>query len=128
LVQIEKRFDLRSDVGERIRAIPDFIVIDKTGKPEFVEVKFRWNAKITESDLARLKNLHKFWNAKLVIVNCWKQPYFQTSFPPYFDKNKNFMTRPLREESQWHIDKEAYDECETLVNKYLTPTLIPKKN
>src|SRR3989344_4826958 len=46
LVQLEEKFDRHSDVGERIRAIPDFIVIDKTGKPVFVEVKFRWKPEL----------------------------------------------------------------------------------
>jgi hypothetical protein len=33
----------------------------------------------------------------------------------------------LIEERQWRINKEAYEECETLVHKYFSPTLIPKK-
>lgn len=41
LTQLEKTFDREEEIGQRIRSIPDFIVINKEGKPFFVEVKFR---------------------------------------------------------------------------------------
>ncbi|MDD3808542.1 MAG: hypothetical protein PHG49_03475 [Candidatus Pacebacteria bacterium] len=41
LVQVESNFEKYNDVAEKIRAIPDFIVIDSSGKPVFIEVKFR---------------------------------------------------------------------------------------
>lgn len=41
LTQIDASFDVDDDVAQRIRAIPDFIVIDKNKKPIFIEVKFR---------------------------------------------------------------------------------------
>src|SRR3989338_4324772 len=89
LTQLEEKFDRYSDVGERIRAIPDFIVIDKKGNPTFVEVKFRWNGRFdSERDSERIQNMLKFWQAKFVLVNCWEQPYFRISEPPYLDRNK----------------------------------------
>jgi len=128
LAQLERSFDRHSEVGERIRAIPDFIVIDRKGKPDFVEVKFRWNGKMNgEEDLKRLKNINKYWEAKLVVVNCWKQPYFQVCDPPYVDGRKDLVSKALWAESNWKIDKEIYKECEALVHKYLTPTLVPPK-
>ncbi len=112
---------------ERIRAIPDFIVIDKTGKPEFVEVKFRWKAEMnSKSDVQRLEKLYKYWNAKLVIVNCWQQPYFQISEPPHINKGK-LLLKPLLDEKNWQIDKKVYSSFEELVHKYLTPTLVPTR-
>lgn len=33
LTQLEKVFDRHSDTGEKIRAIPDFLVINKKGEP-----------------------------------------------------------------------------------------------
>jgi hypothetical protein len=41
LTQVESNFEKHNDVAEKIRAIPDFIAIDSTGKPMFLEVKFR---------------------------------------------------------------------------------------
>lgn len=128
LVQLEERFDRYSEVGERIRAIPDFIVIDKKGKPDFVEVKFRWKSELHSGDYKILEKIHKFWNAKVVFVNCWKQPYFRISDPPYVGRSKNLIARALLEETNWKIDRKLYGEFENLVYRYLTPTLIPAKN
>ena len=127
LTQLEERFDRFSEVGERIRSIPDFIIISRRGKPTFVEVKFRWDGKLHRSDYRSLENIHKLWNAKMIFVNCWEPPYFRVAEPPYVDRNKRLTTSPLAEETEWHIDKNIYDEYERLVYKYLTPTLIPAR-
>jgi len=127
LTQLEEKFDRFSEVGERIRAIPDFIVIDKKGKPEFLEVKFRWKPELHRDDYRLLEKINRFWGAKLVLVNCWEQPYFRISDPPYVDKNKRIRLRPLSSETNWKIDKGVYEECERLVHRYLTPTLVPPR-
>ncbi|OGI91728.1 hypothetical protein A2933_01785 [Candidatus Nomurabacteria bacterium RIFCSPLOWO2_01_FULL_46_18] len=126
LVQLEKSFDRYGEVGEKIRAIPDFIVIDKSGRPDFVEVKFRWKPELHESDKRRFDQVAKYWGAKMVLVNCWEQPYFRISEPPYF-KNDKLILKPMSEFSAWGINKETYLNYEGLVHKYLTPTLIPKR-
>lgn len=130
LTQLEEKFDRYSEVGERIRAIPDFIVIDRKGRPEFVEVKFRWKPdnELHAESVKILEHVAKYWNAKVVFVNCWEQPYFRICEPPYFDNNKRLLTRPLLEEKEWKIDKKIYEEYEELVHKYLTPTLIPSRD
>ena len=127
LVQLEGKFDRYSEVGEQIRAILDFIVIDKKGKPIFVEVKFRWRPELHKDDYKMLEKIDKFWKAKTVFVNCWEQPYFRISEPPYVDKNKKLKLTPLLEETDWKIDKKLYEEYEELVHRYLTPTLVPPK-
>lgn len=127
LTQLEEKFDHYSEVGERIRAIPDFIVVNKKGKPIFVEVKFRWKSELHKDDYKMLEKIDKFWRAKIIFVNCWEQPYFRVADPPYIDKKKNLVTKPLLEETDWKIDKEHYGVYEKLVHRYLTPTLIPPK-
>jgi len=128
LVQLDDSFDRYSEVGEKIRAIPDFIVINKTGKPDFVEVKFRWRPELHKDDFKKLDTVARFWNAKMIFVNCWEQPYFRVSDPPFVDKNKNLILKPLIEEKAWKIDRAVYDAYEELVHKYLTPTLIPPRS
>ena len=125
LSQLEANFDRRSEVGERIRAIPDFIVIDKKGKPIFVEVKFRWKPELHKEDYRMLEMINRFWAANIIFVNCWEQPYFRISIPPYIGKNKKLILKPLIQESNWQISKDLYEACEELVRRYLTPTLIP---
>ena len=128
LTQLEEKFDRFSDVGKKVRSIPDFIVLDKRGKPLFVEVKFRYRPAAHADDFERFNYVQKTWDATLVLVNCWEQPYFRVAKPPYFDGKKQLQLKPLMSASEWDIQKRVYDEYETLVHKYLTPTLVPKKS
>lgn len=130
LTQLEGKFDRYSEVGKQIRAIPDFIVIDKKGKSLFVEVKFRWKPalELHKESIEILQRVEKYWNARLIFINCWEPPYFRVADPPYFDRNKRLSLRPLVEETDWKIDKKIYEEYENLVHRYLTPTLIPPRN
>ena len=118
LIQLNGSFDRNSDAGERLRVMPDFIVIDKKGKPVFVEVKFRWNPELHKDDYELLEKINNFWSAKLIFVNCSEQPYFRVSDPPYTE------LRPLLQETSWEIDEKLYHTCEELVYKYLTPKLV----
>lgn len=123
LTQITKRFEATSEVGQRIRAIPDFVVLDEESNPIFVEVKFRWNGKLHENDKASIERIKHFWNAKMIFVNCFERPFFQVSDAPYTDDEGNLITKPLIDDSSWKIDPEVYKEFELLVEKYMSPTL-----
>lgn len=124
LTQINKRFEATSEMGQKIRAIPDFVVIDKEGNPIFVEVKFRWNGKLHENDKASIERIKNFWNAKIIFVNCSERPFFQVSDAPYTDDEGVLISKPLINDSAWKIDPEVYKEFELLVEKYMSPTLI----
>lgn len=124
LAQIQQSFDHHTETGERIRAIPDFIIIDLKGNPIFIEVKFRWNGQLHDNDRERLERIKKFWNAKIIFVNCFQKPFFQISSAPYINESGELLSKPLIEETAWKIDSAIYNEFEGLVEKYLTPTLI----
>lgn len=124
LSQIKQAFDAHTEVGERIRAIPDFVVIDVNGNPIFLEVKFRWDGKMHIEDKERFERIRKFWNAKIVFVNCSKKPYFCVSDSPYIDDEGNLISKSITEETSWKIDPGIYEEFEVLAEKYLAPTLI----
>jgi hypothetical protein len=128
LSQIKQNFDANTEAGKRIRSIPDFIVIDVNGNPIFIEVKFRWNGQPHFDDRVRFERIKSFWSAKIIFVNCVQKPYFRISSPPYFNKAGKFMSLPLRDETAWKIDPNVYEEFESLVEKYLTPTLVAKKD
>lgn len=124
LTQIEKSFNGSGEVGSRIRAIPDFVVLDREGNPTFLEVKFRWSGQLHEHDYERLVRIKNFWDAKIIFVNCSQRPFFKISYPPYFDKEGKLNLIPLTEETLWKIDLETYSKFEDLVEKYLSPTLL----
>src|SRR3989338_9338338 len=108
LTQIQQNFARHSDAGERIRAIPDFVVIDINGNPIFLEVKFRWNGQLHADDQARLERIKNFWSAKMIFVNCSEKPYFQVSNAPYIDQKGVLVSRPLVGESDWKINLSIY--------------------
>jgi len=128
LVQLEESFDRNCEVGERIRVMPDFIVIDNEGNPAFVEVKFRCKPELHRDDYEKLEKINKLWSAKIIFVNCREQPYFRVSDQPYVDKNKNLIQRPLLQETRWEIDRELYDTYEGLVYKYLSNSMVSPGN
>ena len=56
LAHIEESFNRNSEIGEKIKAIPDFFVIDKSGNPYLIEVKFRWNPSGHKNDYKKMWN------------------------------------------------------------------------
>jgi len=125
LAQIKRNFDAHSDVGEKIRAIPDFIVIGVNGEPIFLEVKYRWNGQLHDHDMERLKKIGEFWSAKIIFVNSLKKPFFRISSPPYVGAGGKLLYKSLLNETAWKIDPAVYEKFEALVTKYLSSTLFP---
>jgi hypothetical protein len=129
LTQLEAKFDKHTEVSERMRAIPDFIVIDSEGKPAFVEVKFRKDPmdELHEETIDKLERVEQYWNAEMIFVNCAEAPFFRISRPPYFKNpsqpKRGLVLEPLTSVEAWNIKSTVYAEYEALVEKYLTPTL-----
>jgi len=129
LTQLEARFDKHTEVSERMRAIPDFVVIDGKGKPAFVEVKFRRDPiePLHEETIDKLERVEKYWNAEMIFVNCVEAPYFRISRPPYFKNvsqpKRGLVLEPITSVQAWNVSDNVYEEYEKLVQKYLTPTL-----
>lgn len=123
LTQVEKIFDRYSEIGEKIRSIPDLLVINKEGKPFFIEVKFRWHPEWHENDFKMLDYLSSFWRPIIIFVNCYKKPYFLITKLPYRNKKKELSGWPLEKANYLNISKNIITKYEVLVEKYLTPTL-----
>jgi RNAse (barnase) inhibitor barstar len=128
LTQIERHFDRDSEMGQRLRAIPDFVVMDENGAPTFVEVKFRRDPldSLHEETIEVLERVEKYWNALIVFVNSAEKPYFRICKPPYFKNfsqpKRGLVFEPLTSMAAWNISADVYDEYEALVEKYLKPT------
>ena len=124
LAKIEESFNRNTVVGEKIRAIPDFFVIDRSGRPHLVEVKFRWHPAGHESDYKRIERFRSSWEEALIIfVNCYEKPYFRVSRFPFIDRRNKIATEALQTSEAFGISKELLDKFDALVEKYLTPTL-----
>lgn len=132
LTRIHEVFNRHGAIGEKVRLIPDFLVLNKNGEPYLVEVKFRWSPMGHESDPERLRLISKFWEeAVVVFVNCARKPYFRYTIYPFFDNKGEIVLKPLDEFPPLRISENTLEHYETLVEKYLKPTLtspLPKES
>lgn len=124
LARIEESFKRNSEVGEKIRSIPDFFVIDKSGNPHLVEVKFRWHPAGHENDLKILERIRNAWKECFVFyINCSEKPYFRVSKDPFIDGANKLVAEPIQNLKFLGVTQELLDKFDALVEKYLKPTL-----
>lgn len=105
-------------VKKIMQSMPDFIVIDKNGNAEIIEVKFRYNGKLDEHDREILENLGKYWeNARILIVSLNK-PHFQISrIKEVLKTNKLYQ---LEKDHFIKVSPEIIRRYENLILKYYT--------
>lgn len=124
LARIEESFKRNSEVGEKIRSIPDFFVIDKLGNPHLVEVKFRWNPAGHENDYQKIDRIKGAWKESFIFfVNCSEKPYFRVSKNPFMNSSNQLVTESIQNLEFLGITQELLDKFDVLVKKYFSPTL-----
>lgn len=125
LTQITPGFDRKSEIGQQISSIPDFLVLNKAGEPFFVEVKFRTDPESPYVwDL--LENSARFWNAKVILVTLQK-PYFRLFDPPYFN-NGTPSFKNLQDDPDLGVAQENLEAVQPLVEKYFDKKIDPSSN
>ena len=117
LTQLEKSFNKEGEVGQRISSIPDFIVINKQGKPFFIEVKFRTDLVVYSKDIGRLDFIEKFWKAKIILLTT-QQPYFRVSNSPYLNEKQEWDWIPLKDDRDFEISQDILEKFNELIEKY----------
>jgi len=117
LTQLEKAFDRDSEVGQRIKSIPDFIVIDGKGNPFLVEVKFRTDFIVYSKDLPRIELVEKFWKPKILFITL-KKPYFRVSDSPYLDKKGGWDYISLEEDKDLKVNRDILEQFNKVVENY----------
>lgn len=128
LARIEESFQRNSTVGEKIRTIPDFFVIDKSGMPHLVEVKFRWHPAGHESDPRKLEQIKQGWEETLVVfVNCTEKPYFRYCRFPFVDAEGHINSESLQSLESFGVSAELLSKFDLMVEKYFAPTLHHRK-
>ncbi len=114
-------------ISKKLRAIPEFLVLDRKGNPHLVDVKFRWNPQGHVTDIAKLKKVGELWDEALIVfVNCSERPYVRLSHAPFISRG-TIITVPITQHSAFNIPNLLVEKFESLVVKYLTPTLFPAK-
>jgi hypothetical protein len=114
LIQADANFDRKTKNGQQVRSIPDFVVVNASGKPTFVEVKFRSDPEWLKGQL--LRRIEEFWHAKVVLVTITR-PYFRVArLDPSSD---GCLFEPLEAERDFNITHGALRQFEPLVRRFL---------
>lgn len=116
LTQLDESFDGDSEVGQRIRSIPDFIVVNKR-RISLVEVKFRTDPIIYEKDIKKLNRIGEFWKSKIILLTL-KKPYFRVSDMPYLNEKGEWNWIPIEEDKDFEISTDILKKLNGLVEKY----------
>lgn len=117
VLQHIKNVDIKEgNVKKILQSMPDFIVVDKNGNADIVEVKFRFDGKLDKHDREKIKNLGAFWeNARILIVSLIK-PHFQISRIKELLKTDKLY--PLEDDHFIKVDKNIIKRYENLILKY----------
>lgn len=118
LTQIDPGFDRKSEIGQQISSIPDFLVLNQSGQPFFVEVKFRTDPKWKyDYGVRLLKKIERFWKAKVIMVTLQK-PYFRIANPPYFDEKNEPRFEELGRDQDLNVTGIELEKFSPLVENY----------
>ena len=92
-------------------------MINKQGKPFFVEVKFRTDFVVYSKDIGRLDFIERFWQAKIILVTT-QPPYFRVSNSPYLNEKQQWNWISLKEDPDLEISDNILKQFDDLVGKY----------
>ena len=108
-----KKGDIEAD---KVRSMPDFIVMDKEGDVSFVEVKFRARRELNEEFRERIGRASKYWpEAKLLVVYPSEPCFMISSFPAFARTGKLY---PLEQDKFLRVEKNLITRYSELVKKY----------
>lgn len=103
--------------ADKVRSMPDFIVMTKDGDVSFVEVKGRTTSKLFDRDDKWFKNIVEYWPETRLI--------FVTPYEPYFlisrvrDLSKTGKLYPLEKERFLKVEKRIIDQFAGFNIRYL---------
>jgi hypothetical protein len=108
--------------AEKVRTMPDFIVMNKEGDVSFVEVKFRSSIDFDGTILVlaeakeKVRKIAKYWpETKLIFVTS-KQPYFFIS--AITPLSKTWKLYPIEREKFLKVNEKIIKKYQSLVKKY----------
>lgn len=106
-----------SIVAEKIRTMPDFIVMDKDCNVFFIEVKYRSSTENHPGFKEWLRKAVRYWpEAKLLLLHPF-EPYFQISTIKDFARTGKLY--PLERDKFLHVNKKLIAHYVGLVKEFL---------
>lgn len=102
-----------SDTWNRIRSIPDFLVISPNGSIQLIEVKYSKTGTISPSKLEKYAN---FWEEARIIVVGPNEPHFKISYISRFLEDGKLY--PLEKDRFTTINPEIIKKFSQVVKEY----------
>lgn len=116
VLQHLKEVKLKDNYVKRlISSMPDFIIVNKNGYPDFIEVKYRKDGKLNK-DKRRIEILGEGWGKGRIIVVSNEEPYFQISRIENFLKTGKLYQ--LEKDKFIKVNKGIIKRYTYLVKKY----------
>ncbi len=103
--------------AEKIRTMPDFIVMNKEGDVFFIEVKFRTNGREDRYFQEWLGKAMKYWpEAKILLIHPY-EPCFQISTIKDLVRTSTFY--PLERDKYLKVDEKLVQKYGEMIKRYL---------
>jgi len=103
--------------ADKIKSMPDFVVMDKEGNVSFVEVKFRAQREVNGELRERIGRAARYWpEARLLIVYPSEPHFMISSFPAFARTGKLY---PLERDKFLRVNKELIADYGDLIKNYI---------
>jgi hypothetical protein len=104
---------IRSNTFERIRSIPDFLIVGPKGNIQLIEVKYRSSGEILPKELEKYAH---FWEEARIILVTPEEPHFRISYINQFCKDGKLYS--LENDKFTEIHPEIIKEFSKVVKRY----------
>lgn len=112
IVQLKKKIN-DSKTYNRVKSIPDFLVVSPNGDLQLIEVKYRSSGEIKPEELEKYSS---FWKEARFILVTSKEPHFRIAYIKSFMKDEKLW--PLEEDKYTRIDPEIIKKFSEIVKIY----------
>ena len=102
-----------SDTLDKIRSIPDFLVISPKGSVQLIEVKYSSSGTLQKS---KLNKYAEFWGESRVLLVSPRKPHFSINYIKDFISTERLF--PLEKDWYTKIDEKIIDKFSEVVKEY----------
>ena len=102
-----------SDTLEKIKSIPDFLVVSQNGSVQLIEVKYSGTGNIQKS---KLNKYAEFWKEARILLVIPNKPHFLINYIENFLKTEKMF--PLENDRYTKIDSKIVERFSEVVKQY----------
>ncbi|MBI2650070.1 hypothetical protein HYX04_02025 [Candidatus Woesearchaeota archaeon] len=102
-----------SDTLEKIKSIPDFLVVSPNGSVQLIEVKYSGSGSIQKS---KLNKYAEFWKEARILLVIPDKPHFKINYIENFLKTEKMF--PLENDRYTKIDSKIIERFSEVVKQY----------